>query len=382
MTQAPPPADLKMQRSSRDAGTLPGLLGRLAGHGRCPTAPTRAVTLHSGIDANGMSSETLVLDATWTEDGEHAHGRVRRPRGARRPRTCRSSRTTRCRTSTTPCGSSASRPTCRCRPSRWMEPTGEVLGTPFFLMDRDRRRRAAGRAALQLRRQLAASTRSPRTSAGCRTARCEAIAGLHAIPDAADDVRLPRPEHGTPATTPLRAQPGADPGLVRVRRPRHRPLAARRARRSPGSRPTCPTTDRDGAVLGRLADRQHALPRLRAGRRPRLGDGRDRPARARRLVAGLRAPGLRVDHRRCWSCRACRTSCARRTCGRRTTSSPASSSATCSWYHVYNAVQWCIVFMRTGARQIHFGEIERPDDIETLFHHRPLIERLLEEVGA
>ncbi len=38
--------------------------------------------------------------------------------------------------------------------------------------------------------------------------------------------------------------------------------------------------------------------------------------------------------------------------------------------------------MRTGARQIHFGEIERPDDIESLFHCKPLIERLLEEVGA
>ena len=38
-------------------------------------------------------------------------------------------------------------------------------------------------------------------------------------------------------------------------------------------------------------------------------------------------------------------------------------------------VQWCIVFMRTGARQIHFGEIERPDDIETLIHNKPLLER-------
>jgi len=52
------------------------------------------------------------------------------------------------------------------------------------------------------------------------------------------------------------------------------------------------------------------------------------------------------------------------------------------WYHVYNAVEWCIVFMRTGARQIHFGEVERPDDIETLFHHKPLMERLLSEAGA
>ena len=52
------------------------------------------------------------------------------------------------------------------------------------------------------------------------------------------------------------------------------------------------------------------------------------------------------------------------------------------WYHVYNGVQWCIVFMRTGARQIHFGEIERPDDLESLFHHKPLLERLLNEAGV
>jgi aminoglycoside phosphotransferase (APT) family kinase protein len=52
------------------------------------------------------------------------------------------------------------------------------------------------------------------------------------------------------------------------------------------------------------------------------------------------------------------------------------------WYHVYNGVQWAIVFMRTGARQIHFGEIERPDDIETLFHHKPLLDALLAEVDA
>ena len=52
------------------------------------------------------------------------------------------------------------------------------------------------------------------------------------------------------------------------------------------------------------------------------------------------------------------------------------------WYHVLNATQWCIVFMRTGARQVRFGEIEKPDDVETLFHHKPLMDRLLAEVGA
>jgi aminoglycoside phosphotransferase (APT) family kinase protein len=53
-----------------------------------------------------------------------------------------------------------------------------------------------------------------------------------------------------------------------------------------------------------------------------------------------------------------------------------------TWYHLYNGVIWCIVFMRTGLRQIHFGEIEKPDDIEALFHCRPLVEELLAEVGA
>ena len=52
-----------------------------------------------------------------------------------------------------------------------------------------------------------------------------------------------------------------------------------------------------------------------------------------------------------------------------------------TWYHLYNATAWCIVFMRTGARQVRFGEIEKPDDVETLFHCKPLIERYLAEVG-
>ena len=33
--------------------------------------------------------------------------------------------------------------------------------------------------------------------------------------------------------------------------------------------------------------------------------------------------------------------------------------------------------MRTGARQVRFGEIEKPDDVETLFHCKPLVERYL-----
>ena len=69
MTQAPPPADLKMQRSSRDAARVPEVLeGWLSS--LLPEHAEPEVVLHSGIDSNGMSSETLVLDATWTEGGD------------------------------------------------------------------------------------------------------------------------------------------------------------------------------------------------------------------------------------------------------------------------------------------------------------------------
>jgi aminoglycoside phosphotransferase (APT) family kinase protein len=47
------------------------------------------------------------------------------------------------------------------------------------------------------------------------------------------------------------------------------------------------------------------------------------------------------------------------------------------FYLVYAAVQWGVVFMRTGARSAHFGEIEMPADIDDLLHHRPLFEELM-----
>ncbi|MEH3140489.1 MAG: phosphotransferase family protein [Mycobacterium kyogaense] len=49
------------------------------------------------------------------------------------------------------------------------------------------------------------------------------------------------------------------------------------------------------------------------------------------------------------------------------------------WFHVYSAVVWCCVFMRTGARRVHFGEIEKPADVESLFYHASLLKRLLGE---
>ncbi|MGE2734649.1 phosphotransferase family protein [Mycolicibacterium vaccae] len=49
------------------------------------------------------------------------------------------------------------------------------------------------------------------------------------------------------------------------------------------------------------------------------------------------------------------------------------------WFHVYSGVIWCCVFMRTGARRIRFGEIEKPGEVESLFYHASLLRRLIGE---
>ena len=50
-----------------------------------------------------------------------------------------------------------------------------------------------------------------------------------------------------------------------------------------------------------------------------------------------------------------------------------------NWFYVYSGVIWCCVFMRTTARRVRFGEMEKPDDVESAFYHASLLRRLIEE---
>ena len=52
------------------------------------------------------------------------------------------------------------------------------------------------------------------------------------------------------------------------------------------------------------------------------------------------------------------------------------------WFYVYSGVIWCVVFMRTGARRVHFGEIEKPADVDALFYHGGLLRRLINHEAA
>ncbi|NDK88525.1 phosphotransferase family protein [Gordonia desulfuricans] len=49
------------------------------------------------------------------------------------------------------------------------------------------------------------------------------------------------------------------------------------------------------------------------------------------------------------------------------------------WFSVFAGVVWCCVFLRAGARRVHFGEQPPPSDIDVeFFYHRNLLARLIE----
>jgi aminoglycoside phosphotransferase (APT) family kinase protein len=48
-----------------------------------------------------------------------------------------------------------------------------------------------------------------------------------------------------------------------------------------------------------------------------------------------------------------------------------------AWYGTYAAVQYAIVFLRTGARSVHFGEAEMPARVDDLVMNREPLERML-----
>jgi aminoglycoside phosphotransferase (APT) family kinase protein len=47
------------------------------------------------------------------------------------------------------------------------------------------------------------------------------------------------------------------------------------------------------------------------------------------------------------------------------------------WYITYSALQYAIVFLRTGARSVHFGEREAPGHVDELIFNREPLERMM-----
>ena len=60
----------RLVHSSRDVSTLPDVMSAWLST-VMPGGVAPEITVESGVDANGMSSETIILTGRWDEDGEH-----------------------------------------------------------------------------------------------------------------------------------------------------------------------------------------------------------------------------------------------------------------------------------------------------------------------
>lgn len=365
-----------LQRSSRDVTTLPTVLSKWLST-VMPGGVAPEITVESGVDSNGMSSETIMLTGRWDENGEPREQKwvARVAPTADDVPVFSSYRLDHQFEVMRQVGELTDVPVPNVR---WMDTTGEVLGTPFFLMDRvdgqvppDVMPYTFGGnwfadAPLERQRELQDST-------------VEVLAKLHAIPDAAERFGF-LSEIDPPGDTPLRRHFGwlkdwyeySVPDIGRS------PLVERALQWLEDNFPEdVATTDsvliwgdsrignvlydnfRPAAVLdwemATIGPREldvswiifaHMVFQELAGMAglPGLPDVmREEDVRATyRELTGAELGDLR-------------------------------------WFYIYSGVIWCCVFMRTGARRVHFGETEKPDDVETMFYHAPLLRRLIEE---
>ncbi|MFV8165755.1 phosphotransferase family protein [Mycobacterium sp. 134] len=365
-----------LQRSSRDVTTLPTVLSKWLST-VMPGGVAPEITVESGVDSNGMSSETIMLTGRWDENGEPKEQKwvARVAPTADDVPVFSSYRLDHQFEVMRQVGELTDVPVPNVR---WMDTTGEVLGTPFFLMDRvdgqvppDVMPYTFGGnwfadAPLERQRELQDST-------------VEVLAKLHAIPDAAERFGF-LSEIDPPGDTPLRRHFGwlkdwyeySVPDIGRS------PLVERSLQWLEDNFPEdVAATDsvliwgdsrignvlyddfRPAAVLdwemATIGPREldvswiifaHMVFQELAGMAglPGLPDVmREEDVRATyRELTGAELGDLR-------------------------------------WFYIYSGVIWCCVFMRTGARRVHFGETEKPDDVETMFYHAPLLRRLIEE---
>ncbi|MEU8895608.1 phosphotransferase family protein [Nocardia sp. NPDC048505] len=366
---------MRLQRSSRDTGGLiPRLTDWLAA--RLPADAAPQVTLRSGIDSNGMSAETLVLGLAWTEAGaprtEELIGRMVPAPGdfpilehydlRHQFDTMRLVAET------------SDVPVPRVR---FLEPTGTVLGTPFLLMDR-----VDGVVPPDVMPYTFGDNwlfdATPEQRDLLQDSTIRTLAALHAIPDAAARFAFLDPRQ--PGATPLertleRARSwyefaAADSG--------HSPLARRLLDWLTANLPdpaetvlswgdarigNCLYRDYTPAAvldweLATIGPRELDLAWLIFAHRvfQTIADTFGLPG----MPEFLRADDVVAAY----------------------TEYSGVEVGDLTWYTLFAALNYCIVFMRSGGRQVHFGEMERPENIEVLFHHRPLVETLLADLGA
>ena len=362
----------RLQHSSRDVSTLPDVMSRWLST-VLPGGVTPRVTVASGVDSNGMSSETIILTGRWDSDGQPQEQKwvARVAPTAQDVPVFSSYRLDHQFEVMRLVAEKTAVPVPRVR---WLETTGTVLGTPFFLMDY-----VSGVVPPDVMPYTFGGNwffdAPARAQRELQDGTVEVLAQLHSIPNAEKTFGF--------------LSDGSEPNALR------RNLDWLKA-----------WYEFAVADIGRSALLERALGWLEANwpadvsaGEPVLiwGDSRVgnvlyadfRPVAVldwematlgpREMdvawmifahmvfqeLAGLAGlPGLPAFMRES----DVRSSYSERT---------GVELGDLHWFYVYSGVIWACVFMRTGARRVHFGEIERPDDVESLFYHGALIKRLI-----
>lgn len=365
----------RLQRSSRDVTALPAVLSEWLST-VMPGGTRPEITVESGIDSNGMSSETIVLTGRWDEDGAEVEQKwVARvaPTAADVP-VFSSYRLDHQFEVIRLAGELAGIPVPQVR---YLENTGTVLGAPFFLMDHvegivppDVMPYTFGDnwffdAPVEKQRELQDST-------------IEVLAKLHSIPDAEKTFAFL--DEGHTGDTALREHftwlrdwyEFAVPDIGRS------PLIERSLdwldKHWPAETAASDTVLLWGdARIGNVLYRDFRPVAVLDWEMTTLGPRELDVAwtifahMVFQELCGLAAmPGLpdvlREDD-------------VRATYQRLT----GVELGDLHWFYVYSAVIWACVFMRTGARRVRFGEVDKPDDVETLFYHASLLKKLIGE---
>ncbi|MCK0174716.1 MULTISPECIES: phosphotransferase family protein [Mycobacteriaceae] len=358
----------RLQRASRDVTTLPAVMsGWLAGHLPGNAAPE--VLVESGIDANGMSSETIVL--TVRHGGDENRFVTRIAPNTRDVPVFSEYRLDHQFEVIRLVGELTDVPV---PPVRWLEPSGDVLGTPFFLMDHvegvvppDVMPYTFGGNWL-----YDASAEQQRT---LQDSTVDVLAQLHSIPD--------------PASTFGFLDDGSDANALR------RNLNWLKA----WYEFAVPDIGRSTLVEEALGWLDAHWPTEAADSEAVLvwGDARVGNVLYRdfRPVAVLDWEMATLGPREMdagWMIFAhmvfqeltglagmegmpqfMREEDVRATYAQRT----GVELGDLHWFYVYSGVIWACVFMRTGARRVHFGEMDPPTDVESLFYHGALLRRLI-----
>ncbi|MFA1704877.1 phosphotransferase family protein [Mycobacterium intracellulare] len=365
----------RLQRSSRDVTTLPTVMSRWLST-VLPDGAKPEVTVESGVDSTGMSSETIILTVRWQQDGQPTEQKLvaRVAPTAEDVQVFPTYRLDHQFDVIRKVGELTDVPVPRVR---WLENTGDVLGTPFFVMDYvdgdvppDVMPYTFGGnwfadAPAERQRELQDAT-------------VGVLASLHSIPDAQNTFGFLT--EGQIGDTALRkhfnwvrswydfAVPdiGQSPLLERT----FDWLEANWPTETAAAEPVLLWGD---ARVGNVLYKDFAPVAVLDWEMVTLGPRELDVAwmifahMVFQELAGLATlPGLpevmREDDVRATYARLAGV-----------------EVGDLHWFYVYSGVMWACVFMRTGARRVHFGETEKPDDVESLFYHAGLMRRLIGE---